>query len=138
MGSDEITKCKAKVTIRLEEKLIEQIRIMSKEDNCSSQNEFITKAIEFYCGYLSMNNSEEFLSKILTSTLKSLIAESDNKVNRMLFKLAVEQAMTMNIIAANNDMDDISLSRLRGSCVDEVKRLNGGFSFEDAVKWQKG
>ena len=26
---------------------------------------------------------------------------------------------------------------LRGECVQEVKRLNGAFSFEDAYRWQK-
>ena len=35
-------------------------------------------------------------------------------------------------------IDPLSLERLRGECVKEVKRLNGGFSFEDALTWQKG
>ena len=56
----------------------------------------------------------------------------------MLFKLAVEQAMMMNVLAANYDIAPETLARLRGSCVQEVKRLNGTFSLEDAVDWQKG
>ena len=56
----------------------------------------------------------------------------------MLFKLAVEIAIMQNLIAASQDIDPISLERLRGECVKEVKRLNGNFSFEDAVDWQKG
>ena len=44
--------------------------------------------------------------------------------------------MMMNVVAANNEIDEISLARLRGECIQEVKRLNGNFSFEDAVKWQ--
>lgn len=31
-----------------------------------------------------------------------------------------------------------TLSRLRGKCVNEVKRLNGKISFDDAVRYQKG
>ena len=50
----------------------------------------------------------------------------------------VELAMLMNIIAATQDIDRDTLSRLRGECVKEVKRLNGGLRFEDAVEWQKG
>ena len=66
------------------------------------------------------------------------VAESDNKQNRMLFKLAVEISMMMNLMAATQDIDKIALERLRGECVKEVARLNGAFSFEDALDWQKG
>ena len=45
--------------------------------------------------------------------------------------------MTMNVAAASCNIDRESLARLRGECVQEVKRLNGAFSFEDAYRWQK-
>lgn len=108
------------------------------EDNCSSQSEFIEKAILFYAGYLSTEKNINYLPNVVTSTLKGIVAESDNKQNRMLFKLAVEMAVMMNLMAANHDVDKIALERLRGECVKEVKRLNGSFSFEDALDWQKG
>ena len=44
----------------------------------------------------------------------------------------------MNLIAAAQDIDRVTLERLRGECVKEVKRINGAFSFDDAVDWQKG
>lgn len=74
----------------------------------------------------------------MTSTLKSIVAESDNRQNRMIFKLAVEMAMMMNVVASTQDIDKVTLQRLRGECVKEVKRLNGSFSFDDAVEWQNG
>lgn len=45
---------------------------------------------------------------------------------------------TLYNLAANSDIDDISLERLKGECVKEVKRLNGNFTFKDANDWQKG
>ena len=72
------------------------------------------------------------------SNMRAIASESDNRVSRMLFKLAVEQAMMMNIMAANYDIEPGTLSRLRGSCVEEVKRLGGSFSMKDAVEWQNG
>lgn len=54
-----------------------------------------------------------------------------------MFKLAVEMAMMMNILASIQDIDSETLNRLRHECINEVKRLNGGFSMEDAVAWQK-
>ena len=109
-----------------------------EKDNCDSRSEFIEKAILFYAGYLSAEDNKTYLPNIVTSTLKSIVAESDHRQNRMFFKLAVEMAVMMNVVAANNNIDPVSLERLRGECVKEVKRLNGSFSFDDAMSWQKG
>ena len=117
---------------------LDTVKKIYKEDNCASQSEFIEKAILFYLGYLSAENNKSYLPNIVTSTLKSIVAESDNRQNRMLFKLAVEMAMMMNVIASSQNIDRVLLDRLRGECVKEVKRTNGTFAFEDAVDWQKG
>ena len=109
-----------------------------KKDNCDSKSEFIEKAVLFYAGYLSAEDNKTYLPNIVTSTLKSIVAESDHRQNRMIFKMAVELAVMMNVVAANNNIDPVSLERLRGECVKEVKRLNGAFSFDDAVSWQNG
>lgn len=117
---------------------LEKIGEIYREDNCESKSEFIEKAVNFYIGYLTSEDKKSYLPSVVTSTLKSIVAESDNRQNRMLFKLAVEIAIVQNLIAATQDIDPTSLERLRGECVKEVKRLNGSFSFEDAVYWQKG
>lgn len=108
-----------------------------EDDNCKSRSEFIEKAVRFYAGYLSTQNAREYLPNVVISTLKSIVAESDNRQNRMMFKLAVEIAIMQNLVALQQDIDPLSLERLRGDCVKEVKRLNGSFSFEDALDWQK-
>ncbi len=109
-----------------------------KKANCLTKSEFVEKAVDFYVGYLSSNDNKEYLPNIVLSTLKGIVAESENKQGRVLFKLAVEMALMMNILAINLDIDQVSLERLRGECVKEVKRLNGSFSFEDALDWQMG
>ncbi len=117
---------------------LELVEKLYKSDDCRSKSEFIEKAVRFYCGYLTSRDQKSYLPSIVTSTLKSIVAESDNRQNRMLFKLAVEIAIMQNLMATRQDIDSISLQRLRGECVKEVKRLNGTFSFEDAMDWQKG
>ena len=117
---------------------LDKVGRIYREDNCRSKSEFIEKAIEFYYGYLTSQDKRDYLPSVVTSTLKSIVAESDNRQGRLLFKLAVEVAITQNIIAAAQEIDPLSLDRLRGECVREVKRLNGSFSFEDALDWQKG
>ena len=115
----------------------EKLEAIYREDNCESRSEFIEKAVNFYIGYLTSKDQASYLPSVVTSTLKSIMAESDNRQSRMLFKLAVEMAVMMNVVAADTNIDPVSLERLRGECVKEVKRLNGSLSFDDAVSWQK-
>ena len=134
----ENTEGKRKFALWIRESSLEQVRKWYKADDCSSQSEFIEKAIHFYIGYISSENGSDYLPKIITSTVKGIVNDSDNRISRILFKLAVELAITMNLIAAAQDIDRVTLERLRGECVKEVKRINGAFSFDDAVDWQKG
>ncbi len=136
--TDNRKEVKRKFALWIKQSTIDMVEDIYKEDNCSSRSEFIEKAIIFYVGYLSSNDNSQYLPNVVTSTLKSIVAESDNRMSRLIFKLAVELAMTMNIIASANEIDRETLTKLRGECVKEVKRLNGSFSFDDAYDWQKG
>lgn len=64
-----------------------------EQDNCGSRSEFIEKAIQFYAGYLYSQKTQDYLPKIVISTLKGITAESMNQISRILFKMAVEQAI---------------------------------------------
>ena len=117
---------------------LEFVDKLMADDNCGSRSEFIEKAILFYVGYLSSNASKNYLPNVVISTLKSIVSESDNRQNRMIFKLAVELAIVQNLLASVQEVDPVSMERLRSECVKEVKRLNGSFTFEDALSWQQG
>ena len=136
--TDNRKEVKRKFALWIKQSTIDMVEGIYKEDNCSSRSEFIEKAIIFYVGYITSNNNSQYLPNVVTSTLKSIVAESDNRMSRLIFKLAVELAMTMNIIASSQDIDKLTLTKLRGECIKEVKKLNGSFSFDDAYDWQKG
>ena len=51
-----------------------------------------------------------------------------------MFKQAVELSMMMNVLAIGLEIDDAQMDRLRGQCVQAVKRSNGGISFKDVVR----
>ena len=131
-------KNKRKFALWLYPETLEKIGQLYTADDCRSKSEFIEKAVQFYAGYLSAKENKSYLPNIVTSTLKGIVAESDNKQSRLLFKLAVEMAVMMNLMAADREIDKTALERLRGECVKEVKRLNGSFSFKDALDWQQG
>lgn len=128
---------KRKFALWIKESTLEQVRKWYKADNCSSQSEFIDKAIHFYIGFISSENGGDYLPKIIISTLKGIVNDSDNRISRILFKLAVEQAITMNVVVATCNISREQLEKLRGTCVSQVKRTNGVYSFEDAFDFQK-
>lgn len=133
-----LPKDKQKFALWAKPETLQKVKEIYRQDDCKSQSEFIEKAVRFYLGYLEAQEPQSYLPGMFLSTMKAMVFESDNRIGRLLFKLAVELAMTMNVVAAGQDIDKVSLERLRGECVKEVKRMNGGFSFEDAYDWQKG
>ena len=88
---------------------------------CKSRSEFLEKAALLYAGYVSGQDACEFLPAALTDALRSTVHDSENRTCRLLFKLAVELDMVMNVLAAGMEILQEDLDRLRGRCVREVK-----------------
>ena len=131
-------KDKDRFTLWLYPETMEKVNALYSKEGCVSRSDFIEKAIRFYIGFLTAEDPSSFLPNMFLSNMRGIVSESDDKQNRLLFKMAVEIAIMQNIIASIQDIDPASLARVRGECVKEVKRTNGTFSFEDAVDWQKG
>lgn len=117
---------------------LERVEKLYQEDGCKSRSEFIEKAINFYCGYLTAENYKEYFPEVIVSTVQGALDSFENRMASLMFKCAVELAMMMHVTAASFRVDEDTLSRLRGKCVNDVKRLNGRITFDDAVKYQKG
>lgn len=128
---------KRRFQLWLKPSVLDMAEELYQKDNCTSRSEYIEKAIQFYSGYLYAQEASDYLPKIIISTLKSIVNESDNRISRILFKLAVEQAITMNVVAATCNISRDQIDKLRGTCVAQVKRSNGSYSFEDAFDLQK-
>lgn len=109
-----------------------------EKDNCKSRSEFLEKAILFYSGYLSAEACTDYLPLTITSALTGIIDSSENRISRLLFKLTVELSMLMNLYAAQNDVDEEVLRKLRGKCLTDVKKTNGRIRLEDIIDYQKG
>ena len=104
-----------------------------KKDNCSSQSEFIEKAVLFYSGYIHTQNAGDFLPKTLSSMLTGIVQTTEDRISRVTFKLALEVCMMMHIFAELNDLPEEYLNKLRGKCVKEVKKSIGAVNLISAV-----
>lgn len=127
---------KRKFALWIKESTLDLTKQYREQADCKSQSEFIEKAIRFYVEYLAMENCSDIVPNIITSTLKDITKESDNRQGRLLFKIAVELSMLANIIAGERKFPPHQIADLRSECINEVKRLNGTLTFEEAVEWQ--
>ena len=100
-------------------------------------SEFIEKAILFYIGYLSQQDNLNYISPMITKTVKAQINDTEQRLARLLFKVAVELGKLTHLLAAANDVDDETLLQLLVMCINEVRKTNGVIDCEDSVKYQK-
>lgn len=105
-------------------------------DNCKSKSEFIEKAIIFYSGYIQSDRNNEYFGKAITSTVSGIILDTENNLSKILFKLAVEISMMMNVLASQVEIDNNTLRKLRVKCISDIKESIGKLKFEDIVEYQ--
>ena len=108
-----------------------------EEDNCKSRGEFAEKALRFYMGYLATEDTSEYLSRALVDTLRGTLADNENRLRTLLFKLCVEVNMMGHTVAAHFRADPVNRRELRAYAVDEVLRTNGKIRFDDAIDLQR-
>ena len=107
-----------------------------RQDGCSSQSEFIERAILFYCGYLQSEYAGDFLPKILGETLEAILSMFGDRIGKLLLKQAVEQNVCNHILASDTDIDAQTYQQMRGKSYQEVLRTNGQISFPEVLRQQ--
>ena len=128
---------KEKMAVYFQPETIKKIEQEYKEDNCASKTEFIEKAVKFYIGYLRQQEEVNYLSPLITETVKAQIKGTEQRLARLMFKVAVELGKLSHMTAAINDVDDETLQSLHAMCVNEVRKINGIIDYEDAVQYQR-
>ncbi len=129
---------KKKYAYWMKPSMVEEMTEMLDDANATSKSDFVCQAVNFYIGYLHQQKCINYLSPILAQSIKSEIESVEKNVSEMLFKMAVEQAKLSNVIAATNQFDADTMSRLNTFCSEEVARNNGIITFENAYNFQRG
>ena len=105
--------------------------------NCQSRSEFTEKALEFYIGYLETNDASKYLCEVLSTMIKGILENNNNRMRSLLYKLCVEVNMACHTVAAHFKADEINRKELRAFAVQEVKETNGQISFDKALDFQR-
>lgn len=128
---------KIRVGIYMEKEILDLADSLLGVANVRSRNEFVSEALRFYIGYLHAGKAENYLLQSLSSVMTGAVQDSENRLARMDFKLAVELSKLSQIIAYTHDVDEADLKKLHAKCVDEVRRINGTVTFEEAYRYQR-
>ena len=75
---------------------------------------------------------------MLVAAIRATVQNSESHICRLLFKLAVEEALMGNLVAAGMDVALDTLRKTRVRCVKEVRETNGEIDMDDALAYQKG
>ena len=124
-------------TVWLTDEAWAKVKDHYRTDNCSTQNEYIEKAIQFYSGYLDTEQADSYLPRVLSDVLEGKLGALGSRVGKLLFKLSVDDAVMANLIAAIANVDLDTLKKMRVKCIRDVKATNGEVTFEDAYRYQK-
>ncbi len=91
----------------------------------------------FYIGYLSQQDNLNYISPMITETVKAQINGTEQRLAHLLLKVAVELDKLTHLLAVANDVDDETLHQLLVMCINEVRKINGVIDYEDAVQYHK-
>ena len=136
--SDGPSEIKTRIPVWLYPSTLEVMDRAAETAGCKSRSEYLEKAALFYAGYVSGQDAIAYLPPALVSALRSTIQATEERISRLMFKLAVEQDMVMNVLAYGMEISDDTLRDLRGHCVQNVKKTNGAVTLEKAVEFQRG
>lgn len=128
---------KKRHTIWIDDEIWQELLCLYKRDNCSTQNEFVEKALQFYIGYLNTHNASVFLPEAIASVMIGTMENYAHRIGLQLYKLAVEQNLCNHILIEDTDMDMRDYQFLRGRSVREVQSTNGRISFKEVMDFQK-
>ena len=127
---------KVRKAFYIEEELLGQVDALLPQADVRSRNEFVNRALRFYIGYLTSEKIENYMLTTISSVMHATVKDSENRMARAMYKLAVETSKLSHVIAYSHGVDEEALRKLQAKCTDEVKRINGAVTFEDAYKYQ--
>ena len=111
-----------------------------KQLGLPSRNDFIRDAVDFYIAWQSRESVERVLTPALESVIGGKIRDTEERLARILFKLAVDQNFLAHIFSEGYRFDEEYLEQVRIDSVNEVKRTNGTLTAKDILEsdgeWQ--
>ena len=109
---------------------------LADEKGYRSRNAFLRDAVDFYCSWLEKEQSERFLTPALESVIGAKIRDSEERISRNLFKIAVDLSILAKIVLDRDGggYDPDVLEQYRIDSIREVSETNGAIRMEQRFK----
>ena len=125
-------------SIRLTPEQWESCDRLYRQLGLPSRNDFIRDAVDFYIAWQSRESVERFLTPALESVIGGKIRDTEERLARILFKLAVDQNFLAHMIGDGYQYDEEYLEQRRIDSIGEVKRTNGTLTAKDILDSDDG
>lgn len=121
--------------LRLDDVTRWKIESWYRQDDCQRRNEFVVKAVNFYADFLA-GQVNSVLPAAIQSAIDGRLGMFEDRLARLLYKLAVETDMGISTALDCIQVDTDYLRKLRADSVKDVKATNGLLTFEQKVREQ--
>ena len=125
---------KEKFALYLPPDLRAEVEEHCRKDGGRSLTAFIEKAVRFYLGYLDAQDAGIFLPDAIRSCIDGRLGTMENRMALLLYKLAVENDMTMSMMAEALQASEEYVREQRVRSVQNVKKTNGQLRFEQIAR----
>ena len=125
---------KEKFALYLPPELRAEVEEHYQEDGSHSLTAFIENAVRFYLGYLDVQDAGIFLPAAIRSCINGRLGTMENRMASLLYKLAVENDMTMSMMAEALQASEEYVREQRARSVQNVKKTNGQLRFEQIAR----
>ena len=111
--------------IRMPDEQWKMCQEMSDELGYRYPSDFIRDAIDFYVEWKKSDSAEKFLTPALESVVRGIVKDSEDRICRLLFKMAVDMNMLSHLVLQDYRYSDEELRELRRESVRIVSDTNG-------------
>ena len=124
-----------RVGITIRQDVMEKADANLQNANCKSRSEYIENAISFYTGYISADQNQHYFAKTISSLIEGIVENFINKLARLMFKEAVEQAKVFKMLARAYKYSPEEIEDIHRECIQEVKKVNGFIKLPPSQNW---
>lgn len=109
-----------------------------RKSGAKNRSRFICDTVKFYHCYLNKNLTNSVLTPAFESMVSAKLDLTEYRLSQIIFKLAVEMAYTMNILAGAFELEPEKLELMKDRVLYEVKSINGAINLKDIIEFQNG
>lgn len=103
-----------------------------------SRNQFIIDAVKLYDCVLHKDVNTNLLTPAFETVIGARLDLTEYRLSQIIFKLSVEMAYTMNILAGAFELEPEKLELMKDRVLYEVKSINGAINLKDIIEFQNG